>query len=94
MKRKDYQELREAMAKRRLNKDKQERRKFKEKEKEKKKKKDKDKEPSPGTKGSLLAQLNPAYDRNHPKYYMQDINQEARDLLEEHHTSKPLVRHL
>jgi hypothetical protein len=94
MKRKDYEELREAMAKRRSSKDKQERRKSKEMEKEKEKEtnKDKEKEASPRLEGPLPAKLDPAYDRNHPKYYIQDINQEARDLLEEHHTSNPPVK--
>jgi hypothetical protein len=94
MKRKDYQERREAMAKRRSSKDKQERRKSKEieKEKEKEKNKDKEKEASPRPEGPLPAELDPAYDRNHPKYYIQDISQEARDLLEKHHTSNPPVK--
>jgi hypothetical protein len=67
------------MAKRRSNKGKHAKRKSKRKEKE-----NASKPPKGPSKQPLPAKLDLAYDRNHPSYYMQDISEETRKLLDKH----------
>src|SRR5450759_428247 len=67
MKKKDYQELREEMSWK----------------KDKKKAKKKDDTPGGKQLEGIPKELDPAYDRNDPKYFQQDISEEVKDLLKD-----------